>query len=552
MDVRCERCDTEYELEESKVPAAGVTVKCASCGNLFRVRRKSAPGTVPPVRAVAVPPPLPVAPPAVQDEGGPPTVPDEPRDWMVRSPDGEIRRFREFTTLQRWIVERKVTRVWRVSRSGEAWKALGEIAELAPFFEVVDAAAAVRSVPSAADRTAPAPYLEGAAPVLVRGRSSETVPVASGSRRPLAEVSAPWTLNGANIEVASLDADPGWTQRAEGGAHDDGVPIDDGVSIDDATSAQHSRRVVLADDDIVAGTHRLPVVPGVPGVPGVDEQDDLDAETRAFSRYKGSRRTRRLLVGLGVVAALVAAAWFALRAPAPPEPTSKSGKLVPAGAGGSPASPVAPDAGVAVLALLLDAAVPTLLPDAAVLTPPLGKLSPDAGAVGDSPREEPRHGADQRAKDGARDTKVPADYDAIVTMADDQAMRGDCRGAVLLYERALLARPNGVTALVGLAYCHLDRGDAGAAVRYFRAALAISPRYEDALFGMAEALAKNGDKSQAAHFYRRYLEFHPRGTKASGAKKQLQLLGEPELGPSEPSTNQDEGAVDSVPSGGTP
>ena len=539
MDVRCERCDTEYELEESKVPAAGVTVKCASCGNLFRVRRKNAPGTVPPVRAVAVPPPLPVAPPAVQDEGGPPTVPDEPRDWMVRSPDGEIRRFREFTTLQRWIVERKVTRVWRVSRSGEAWKALGEIAELAPFFEVVDAAAAVRSVPSAADRTAPAPYLEGAAPVLVRGRSSGTVPVASGSRKPQAEVSAPWTLNGANIEVASVDADPGWTQRAEGGAHDDGVPSDDGVSIDDATSAQQSRRVVLADDDIVAGTHRSPVAPGVPSV---GEQDDLDAETRAFSRLDGSRRTRWLLVGLGVVAALVAAAWFALRAPALPAPTSKAGKPVAAGAGGSPASPVAPDAGVAVSALRLDAAVPPL-----ALAP-----SPDAGAVGGSPREEPRHGADQRAKDGARDTKVPADYDAIVTMADDQAMRGDCRGAVLLYERALLARPNGVTALVGLAYCHLDRGDAGAAVRYFRAALAISPRYEDALFGMAEALARNGDKSQAAHFYRRYLEFHPRGTKASGAKKQLQLLGESELGPSEPSTNQGEGAVDSVLSGGTP
>src|SRR6266571_3236572 len=116
MDVRCEKCLTEYELDESKVTAAGVTVKCTNCGNLFKIKR----------RASSVPPPLP--------------QPEEGRAWMLRGPDGEVKRFRELTTLQQWIVEQKVTREHEISRSGDTWKRLGEIAELGTFFEVVDRA----------------------------------------------------------------------------------------------------------------------------------------------------------------------------------------------------------------------------------------------------------------------------------------------------------------------------------------------------------------------------------------------------------------------------
>jgi predicted Zn finger-like uncharacterized protein len=53
MDVRCEKCHTEYELEESKVTEAGVTVKCTSCGNLFKIKRRTAPQT--PVRPSDLP-----------------------------------------------------------------------------------------------------------------------------------------------------------------------------------------------------------------------------------------------------------------------------------------------------------------------------------------------------------------------------------------------------------------------------------------------------------------------------------------------------------------
>ncbi len=40
MDVRCPNCQTEYELDESRLKPAGVTVKCASCEHVFRVRKR--------------------------------------------------------------------------------------------------------------------------------------------------------------------------------------------------------------------------------------------------------------------------------------------------------------------------------------------------------------------------------------------------------------------------------------------------------------------------------------------------------------------------------
>jgi predicted Zn finger-like uncharacterized protein len=134
MDVRCEKCQTEYELDEAKVSEAGVTVKCTTCGNLFKIRRRG--------QSVMAPTPLP-----------PQTVPEGSTDrlWLIRNPRGEIQRFRELTTLQQWIVEQKVTRDCEISRTGETWKRLGDIAELASFFIIVEQAQA--SARAAAEKT---------------------------------------------------------------------------------------------------------------------------------------------------------------------------------------------------------------------------------------------------------------------------------------------------------------------------------------------------------------------------------------------------------------
>src|SRR5215471_20172723 len=120
MDVRCEKCQTEYGLEESGVTEAGVTVKCTSCGNLFKIKRKGGSASA----AAAGPP-----------------------EWIVKSPSqakSEGLRVRDLTTLQQWIVERKVTRDMEISRTGDSWKRLGDIGELVAFFNVVDQAVAAQ------------------------------------------------------------------------------------------------------------------------------------------------------------------------------------------------------------------------------------------------------------------------------------------------------------------------------------------------------------------------------------------------------------------------
>ena len=89
MDVRCEQCQTEYELDEARVTEQGVTVKCTQCGHMFKVRRRA--GTPPPA-------PIPTAAPPPAALAGAPSV------WLIRNNIGEIRRFKELTTLQQWIV----------------------------------------------------------------------------------------------------------------------------------------------------------------------------------------------------------------------------------------------------------------------------------------------------------------------------------------------------------------------------------------------------------------------------------------------------------------
>jgi predicted Zn finger-like uncharacterized protein len=199
MDVRCEKCTTVYEFDDSKVGEQGVTVKCTQCGNLFKVKRREVTSELPlssltarsaaytppardrtPTPPPVQPPPSPaLAPPhgrTITQPGVPslnaevaaaarPKVPTPvPTGWMLRKTDsGDVFRFRELTTLQQWIVERKVARDDEISRNGEQWKRLGGIAELASFFHIVEQAEAVARAegPRAAAEAANAAYQRG-------------------------------------------------------------------------------------------------------------------------------------------------------------------------------------------------------------------------------------------------------------------------------------------------------------------------------------------------------------------------------------------------------
>jgi predicted Zn finger-like uncharacterized protein len=156
MDVRCEKCLTVYDFDDSQVGASGVTVKCTQCGNLFKVKRRENTGELPLGAALARGNASPSPPPPKPSPSSSPAAPpvDELRaasatSWAVRiAATGEIFRFREMTTLQQWIVERKVVREDQISRDERTWKPLGGIPELEPFFRTVAQAMSLEAPPS--------------------------------------------------------------------------------------------------------------------------------------------------------------------------------------------------------------------------------------------------------------------------------------------------------------------------------------------------------------------------------------------------------------------
>jgi predicted Zn finger-like uncharacterized protein len=123
MNVTCERCNTEYDFDDTLVSGRGTTVKCTNCGHLFKVRKKSA---------------------------DPAAAPEK---WVVRTVDGRELQFNALRELQAAITARTIGREDVLSRGGSRPRRLGAITELEPFFATVTGGAA------AAPHTTTAPGL---------------------------------------------------------------------------------------------------------------------------------------------------------------------------------------------------------------------------------------------------------------------------------------------------------------------------------------------------------------------------------------------------------
>ncbi len=100
MDLRCERCATEYELDDSAISEAGTVVQCGTCGHTFQVRRAAS------VTA----------------------------QWWLQTADGSTHQVPGLACLQGWIVEGRVSPQDRISVDGQIWRHLVEIPELASAF----------------------------------------------------------------------------------------------------------------------------------------------------------------------------------------------------------------------------------------------------------------------------------------------------------------------------------------------------------------------------------------------------------------------------------
>ncbi len=102
MDVRCERCQTEYDFDDALVSDRGTTVKCTNCGHQFKVF---------PAAGAA-----------------------RPEIWVVRSVSGGELTYTSLGDLQRAIAQGQVTPDDLLLPKGLPPRPLRSIAELDPFF----------------------------------------------------------------------------------------------------------------------------------------------------------------------------------------------------------------------------------------------------------------------------------------------------------------------------------------------------------------------------------------------------------------------------------
>ncbi len=156
MDVRCERCSTEYEFDDALVSGRGTTVKCTNCGHKFKIRRSDG---------------------------------DFSEDfWNVKTGDGRTLVFTSLRELQRAIQTNLVDRNDLLSRGGLKQKAIGQIPELAPFFDQRDQQREQRaSMQPAMPSGAPAGPAgdAGATASAARARTSRPPPPPGASAPPL-------------------------------------------------------------------------------------------------------------------------------------------------------------------------------------------------------------------------------------------------------------------------------------------------------------------------------------------------------------------------------
>jgi len=103
MDVRCNRCGTEYEFDDALISERGTTVKCTNCGLQFKVYPS-------------------------HHSGG-------PERWVVRTTEGRELVFTSLRELQRGIADRKVGPGDMLTRGQKPPRPLSSIAELEPFFQ---------------------------------------------------------------------------------------------------------------------------------------------------------------------------------------------------------------------------------------------------------------------------------------------------------------------------------------------------------------------------------------------------------------------------------
>ncbi len=581
MEVRCERCDTEYEFDDSLVTERGVPVKCTQCGHLFKVfpdsGLRSASRGEQPTQVLAPPTGADLAPRAASapQATGPayaPTPSNPPLSalaqppWYLRQAGGTIYTLQDLGELRRWILEGRVAGWDELGRAGEPWRTLSSLPEFALLFQGPASLPAQGAVPAALPAarsevaqpsTPPFPWGGNDAP-----RSNTLRMGSSVASQPAAEPVAPGppssgTWSGPQILPPGAAPPSGeWQMLAGGGGF--------------APGAADPRFAQAGAQPSAAAALRRATPPAFRD--GFGEFDDVDEE---YLEVMGLGRRRRWLRNLGmtllVLLLIAGAAWLLARSHGPeiaalvsgiwsggaPATASSPLPAAPSEPPSLPSADRAPDAASA-------PATPDLGPAAAPAAPPAATAAPTAPSSSPAPQLAPSppvpapESAPPRAGQlatvqapapaapapaataapapaapaAARPDGAPAEatrpgpsgYEGLLRAAREHLLRDRSSKALALYERALSARPSSAEALTGIGWCHMNLGRPHIALLKFEKARQVNPRFGDALIGVGKAQRSLGRTEEAKAAYRLYLQEHPTGSKASIAKAALERI----------------------------
>jgi predicted Zn finger-like uncharacterized protein len=137
VQLTCDQCQTAYEIDDRDPSLTGsrrrLRFRCGGCGNIVVTTlggTDASTDSVPPSDSSAGRSAEPLFANKPTDHGPQMHLRQSGRDYTVR----------DLAALQRWIVERRVLREDLVSVDGVHWEPVGQVADLNPFFQVVEQA----------------------------------------------------------------------------------------------------------------------------------------------------------------------------------------------------------------------------------------------------------------------------------------------------------------------------------------------------------------------------------------------------------------------------
>ena len=510
MDIRCPNCNTLYEFDEARLKGGSVNLKCSQCSHIFRVE----------------------APQAKQEK---------PRKrWMVRNKASrDIVYFSEMTQLQKWIIDRSVSRSDEISKTGKTWKPLGSIRELASLFEVADniqrlqpdapaPPAAKARKPLYAPQPTPPPRADFFVPN-APGEPASEPPQEEPPPPPPEDADSPWGDSGEevtssgrwNITVSSASGDEQGPDPSLGLAAPPELSEPEGPLVSPSFESESPDEPAFKTGDFRSiGT--------------LDDPLDLPPERR-----------RSVALPAVLVILLIAAVGggFYLHS------TGALDNLLSAPSATTSQANADAEAPSASTTPQDDAQEPDAEQERAEAEPDASdEEDEDAAATAGDDGEDAGEGNEVAKKDDAEEDDAKADeedkvanranmkgdraatgagvssFNGLMKQGYEHRRNGRPQEALLSFQKALQKQPSSAEAQTAIGWCYLGLSRTTLAIAAFKQALKVNSSYADAYVGLGHAYRASGQSGQALEAYRTYLKLSPQGPKANMARKLINRM----------------------------